>query len=200
MHEAMKTSAVLPKPRQPSSEAPSGTWTPQIPKHVVETSAPPSRNQSPRGRKEPLSEHQKSQASSPAPIGAGGQAFQGSPSRVEKPLPALPSGKRQTTLLSDIDANYAGLKHSELFKRRIQFRRGAQSQEVEVMLSKYQPPPKEPSGEGAGDGGEGQAADEVHEASLLHIVTNVVILQEFVLELVALMQVRASLFNEVKFT
>jgi hypothetical protein len=34
----------------------------------------------------------------------------------------------------------------------------------------------------------------------LHIITNVVILQEFVLELVALMQVRASLLNEVKFT
>jgi hypothetical protein len=185
MHEAMKTSAVLPKPSQPPSEAGSGNWTPQIPKHVAENSTTPSRNQSPRGRKETLSEHRQSQTSSPAPS-------------VEKPLPALPGGKRQTTLFSDIDANYAGLKHSELLKRRIQFRRAAQSQQVEVMLSKYHPPPKEPSDEG-GDG-EGQAADEVHEASLLHIMTNVVILQEFVLELVALMQVRASLFNEVKFT
>jgi hypothetical protein len=37
------------------------------------------------------------------------------------------------------------------------------------------------------------------EASLSHILTNVVILQEFVLELVAMMQVRASMFGEVKF-
>jgi hypothetical protein len=39
----------------------------------------------------------------------------------------------------------------------------------------------------------------VREASLSHILTNVVILQEFVLELVAIMQVRASMFGEVKF-
>jgi hypothetical protein len=40
---------------------------------------------------------------------------------------------------------------------------------------------------------------EKREASLSHILTNVVILQEFVLELVAIMQVRASMFGEVKF-
>jgi hypothetical protein len=38
------------------------------------------------------------------------------------------------------------------------------------------------------------------EASLSHILTNVVILQEFVLELVAVMQVRASMFGEVIFS
>lgn len=37
------------------------------------------------------------------------------------------------------------------------------------------------------------------EASLSHILTNAVILQEFELELVALMQTRASVFGEVKF-
>ncbi|KAF2144316.1 uncharacterized protein K452DRAFT_296513 [Aplosporella prunicola CBS 121167] len=37
------------------------------------------------------------------------------------------------------------------------------------------------------------------EATLSHILTNVIILQEFVLELVALLQVRASLFQEVRF-
>jgi len=86
-------------------------------------------------------------------------------------------------------------------KRRIRFRRAAGSKEVEVMLSKFQPPPKEPSEDatsGAENEDEGEQ-DDVREASLLHIVTNVVILQNFVLELVALMQVRASLFNEVKF-
>ena len=66
------------------------------------------------------------------------------------------------------------------------------------MLSKYQPPPKEPSDD-ATAGAETEEQDDVRDATLLHIVTNVVILQEFVLELVALMQVRASLFNEIKF-
>ena len=38
------------------------------------------------------------------------------------------------------------------------------------------------------------------EVSLSHILTNVIILQEFVLELAAILQVRASLFGEVKFS
>lgn len=40
---------------------------------------------------------------------------------------------------------------------------------------------------------------ETHEATLSHVLTNVVILQEFVLELIAILQVRASLFQEVRF-
>jgi len=103
-------------------------------------------------------------------------------------------------LNSDIDAHLADLKRSQFLKRRIRFRRPAASQTIEVMLSKYQPPPKDPADD-AEDGveREDQGQDDVREASLLHIITNVVILQDFVLELVALLQVRASLFNEVKF-
>lgn len=37
------------------------------------------------------------------------------------------------------------------------------------------------------------------EASLSHILTNVSILQEFILEIIAILQVRASMFSEVKF-
>lgn len=87
---------------------------------------------------------------------------------------------------------------SQFGKRRIRFRRPAGSKEVEVMLSKFQPPPKEPSDDAA-TGAEDAEDDDIREASLLHIITNVVILQNFVLELVALMQVRSSLFNEVRF-
>jgi len=43
------------------------------------------------------------------------------------------------------------------------------------------------------------AGAESREASLSHVLTNVVVLQEFVLEMAAVMQVRASLFGEVKF-
>lgn len=42
-------------------------------------------------------------------------------------------------------------------------------------------------------------APDVTEVSLSHLLTNVIILQEFILELAALVQVRASLFGEVKY-
>lgn len=198
MHDAMKQAAMQPKAVQQLPEAP-GSWTPQIPKHVLESSATPSRTQSPRGRKDTLSEQRSSQGSSPAPSKFGGQTLVGSPPRGPSPLPAAQGGKRQTTLFSDIDANLAGFRHSDLLRRRIRFRRPAGSQDIEVMLSKYQPPPKERSDDATASAETNGDQDDVREASLLHIITNVVILQEFVLELVALMQIRASLFNEVKF-
>lgn len=44
-----------------------------------------------------------------------------------------------------------------------------------------------------------QAAEEFSEISLSHLLTNIIILQEFILELAAIIQVRASLFGEVEF-
>lgn len=67
------------------------------------------------------------------------------------------------------------------------------------MLSKYQPPPKDDADDTTAGAEKEAKKDDIREASLLHIITNVVILQEFVLELVALIQVRASLFSEVRF-
>lgn len=201
MHEAMKMSTPQQKPARAPSDTPTpaGSWTPQIPKHVLDNSATPSRTQSPRGRKEALAEQRNTPTASPAPSRFGGQTLVGSPSRGLSPLPAPQASKRQTTLFSDIDANFAGLKHSEFLKRRIRFRRSAGSQETEVLLSKYQPPPKDDA-EDAAPGSEDETdKDDIREASLLHIITNVVILQEFVLELVALIQIRATLFSEVRF-
>lgn len=40
---------------------------------------------------------------------------------------------------------------------------------------------------------------EFKETTLSHLLTNIVILQEFILELAAIIQVRASLFGEVQF-
>jgi hypothetical protein len=198
MHDAMKMSTPQKPSRQPS-DTPTGTWTPQIPKHVLDSSTTPSRTGSPRGRKEALAEQRNTPAASPAPSRFGGQTLVGSPSRALSPLPAPHASNRQVTLFSDIDANFAGLRQSEFFKRRIRFRRPADSQEVEVMLSKYQPPPKDDTDETTSGAEQEGENDDVRDASLLHIITNVVILQEFVLELVALMQVRASLFSEVRF-
>lgn len=193
VNEAMKSSST-PQPRPPrsSTETPVGSWTPQVPRHIKEASAVPSRTGTPRGRKEGL-DHRHTPASSPAPSRLGGQTLVGSPSRGMSPLPAPQASKRQTTLFTDIDANLSSVRHSDFLKRRIRFRRPAGAQTVDVMLSKYQPPPLE-----EGEEAEEKDTDDIREASLLHIITNVVVLQEFVLELVALVQVRASLFNEVR--
>lgn len=199
MHDAMKQAAMQPKAVQQLPDAPVGSWTPQLPKHVLDSSATPSRTQSPRGRKGTLSEQKTSQASSPAPSKLSGTTPASPPSGTVSPLPAPQGSKRQTTLFSDIDANLAGFRHSDLLRRRIRFRKSAGTQGIEVLLSKYQPPPKEPADDATAGGKTDEEQDDVREASLLHIITNVVVLQEFVLELVALMQVRASLFSEVKF-
>lgn len=191
MNEAMR-SATPQKPPRPSTDAPPvGSWTPQLP--TRNTPATPSRSQTPRGRKEGL-DLRGTPTASPAPSKLGPGNLKASPSRGLSPLPAPQAGKRQTTLMSDVDANFASVKRSDFLKRRIRFRRPAGADTVEVMLSKYLPPPQD-EGE-AGTTPEEQ--DDIREASLLHIVTNVVVLQEFVLELAALMQVRASLFDEVR--
>ncbi|KAF2270083.1 hypothetical protein CC78DRAFT_550416 [Lojkania enalia] len=196
MTEAAQSTPQM-KPARPSGELSSGSWTPQVPKHVLESSTTPSRTQSPRGRKEGL-DARSTPVASPIPSKLGGQTLVGSPSRGMSPLPAPKAGNRQTTLMSDVFANLAEVANADVLKRRIRFRKPDDSMMVEVMLSKYQPPPKEPSDDAGADAG-AEAKDDIREASLRHIITNVVILQEFVLELVALMQVRASLFNEVRF-
>lgn len=58
------------------------------------------------------------------------------------------------------------------------------------------------SGESSVDGGsvvEDKNGDKVKTVSVSHVLTNVVVLQEFLLELAALVQVRAGLFGEVRF-
>ncbi|KAI5779729.1 Retinoic acid induced 16-like protein-domain-containing protein, partial [Geopyxis carbonaria] len=64
------------------------------------------------------------------------------------------------------------------------------------------PPPEESSREGSvksAGGEEAPAAVRGAEFSLSHLLTNIMILQEFILELAALTQVRSSLFGDVKF-
>ena len=48
-------------------------------------------------------------------------------------------------------------------------------------------------------GPDAQTAEDFKETTLGHLLTNLIILQEFILELAAIIQVRASLFGEVEF-
>jgi hypothetical protein len=195
--EESKMSTPQSKPARGPSDIPAGSWTPQIPQHVRNQPTTPLRAQSPRGRKETLSEARNTPGASPAPSRYGGQTLVGSPARASSPMSST-YAVQQPSLMSDVDASISQIRMSQFGKRRIRFRRPAGSKEVEVMLSKFQPPPKEPSDDAVA-GAESTEEDDIREASLLHIITNVVILQNFVLELVALMQVRSSLFNEVRF-
>ncbi|KAH9866777.1 hypothetical protein J1614_008470 [Plenodomus biglobosus] len=264
-----------------------GGWAPQIPRHVREgESVGGSRAQSPRGRKEVLSERRNSPGMSAE---RGGSRFagsattvMGSPGRGGSPGVGGAQGLRRgaggagaSTAFEDVDANVKAVKDAVLMKRRIRFQRVKGEKMMHVLLSKYQPPPKDDEsarieaqvqsaslalrdadggavrGEGQQEGqqerqreGEEQEQEQdrqrIHEprheeqtesrdgeevlvqkkmpqeavpreqdeeeveepdtreASLMHILTNVVVLQDFVLEIVALVQVRASLFGEVR--
>lgn len=261
-----------------------GGWAPQIPRHVRKgESVGGSRAQSPRGRKEVLSERRNSPGMSTE---RGGSRFAGSattvvgsPGRGGSPGVGGGQGLRRggaSTAFEDVDANVKAVKDAVLMKRRIRFERVKGEKMMHVLLSKYQPPPKDdesapplPSsprieaqaqsaslalrdadggavrreGQREGEGqrereqeGEGQDCERIREtrqqgktdsrddevlvekeilppqegseseeeeadtreASLMHILTNVVVLQDFVLEIVALVQVRASLFGEVR--
>lgn len=235
--EELKLSTPGSKTTRQAPEAPAGGWTPQIPRHVRdgETSATPSRTQSPRGRKEALSSSESRNSTEGGTSRYGGTTLVGSPSRALSPL-STPQPhmvrKGPDTLSDDVEANLAQLKHTILLKRRIRFRRVPTERKVEVLLSRYQPPPKDPednvttTAEMEPAAGSSERAEEpekdvteqsagtreqskkeeeeeeeedIREASLMHIMTNVVVLQDFILELVALIQVRASLFGEVRF-
>ena len=73
---------------------------------------------------------------------------------------------------------------------------------VEVVKRRAATRPEEPPSSGGSSvrsDSVGPEAQEVEEVSLSHLLTNVIILQEFILELAALVQVRASLFGEVRY-
>ena len=196
----MKSTPTQPQSTRRSVELPPGTWTPQIPKHVLDSSNTPSRSQSPRGRKEGL-DLRHTPTTSPAPSSKfGGQTLISSPapSRTLSPIPRVQ--QRQTTLMADVFSNLAEIADAEALKKRIKFRRLQSGREMELVHSKTFEPTKERSDAITSANSETEDEDDIREASLSHIITNVVILQEFVLEMVALLQVRASLFSEVKFT
>jgi hypothetical protein len=102
--------------------------------------------------------------------------------------------------MTDVFSNPAEIADAEALKKRIKFRRLQGEREIELVHGKTFEPTKERSDAITSVNSETEGEDDIREASLSHIITNVVILQEFVLELVALLQVRASLFSEVKFT
>jgi Retinoic acid induced 16-like protein/Family of unknown function (DUF5917) len=170
-----------------------------------------SRSRSPRGRT-PLRRPEQGPTSSPSPNPRTARSLlaspirsspvRTSPARVVQPAGPIVVGHTPEDLLNDIIEG----ANSELLVRKIRFplKDGQLGAENLVQKSTDTQPESQHERDGDAseqpqDGNHPSEDDESVVVSLSHILTNIVILQEFVLELAAVMQVRASLFAEVKF-
>jgi hypothetical protein len=150
-----------------------------------------SRSGSPRGRT-PLRRGEAAPTSSPSPMP---RMILGSPVRspvgVRQQSGPIVVGQGKEDLLNDIVEG----ANSEVLVRKIRFplEEGVKSNgdgaDGEVESGK----------DGIGEEKDVEGDEDGIVVSLSHVLTNIVILQEFILELAAMMQVRASLFGEVKF-
>lgn len=181
-----------------SASQPNTNWTPQkpqfLPQRILSGANTPNRSQSPRGRVgTPDLRH--AIALSPQ-HGNPPSTSSPSPSR-SRPLSGelVKRSPVSQSLLNDVIET----ANSEALARRITFPL------AEHPIDEHARHKNE--GEGT-DGiindqqqehGSENSSENVREATLSHILTNIVILQEFILEFVAVMQVRASVFGEVKF-
>lgn len=197
VHDAI-SEAMSNNPQSQHPELLPGSWTPQIPKHVFEASTPP-RSQSPRGRKELLDPRMKSLPPSPSrQPRVGGSALVGSPGPSSRRMSPNPRKPRPQTLMMDVASAIDLVAQDESLKRRVRFTTKGQTTSVEVFSEVWD------AQEGHAVNGREEAKDNddegiIREASLSHVLTNAVILQEFVLQIVAIMQIRGSLFDEVRF-
>ena len=170
--------------------APMGSIPPRL--LSENTSASASRSSSPRGRQltDPpqsalvgrLSHLQIPPSSSPS--GLGSRAYSSSPLRKHS-LSSQPP-KFANPSLGPADALQQRIKMNP----RPVDRRG----HVRELGSSESSTVRSESGEPVS-----RTAEEPPEVSLSHLLTNVIILQEFVLEIAAIVQVRVSLFDEVAF-
>ncbi|KAF2086479.1 hypothetical protein K490DRAFT_44338, partial [Saccharata proteae CBS 121410] len=206
INEAMRSTAAFPPPSpspmtatRKSSEVSSRALSPKglpVPRHVLDAHASSPRSQSPRGRKpgalSPVPGPNR--MLSPAVAGSGS----GRASRARSPAKGMRS---LGEVVSEVPTSVAEVSGMEMLKRRIKFPLADASAAADTNPH----PDIHIAAEAAEAGAEAKEEErevkeeEPREASLNHVLTNVVILQEFVLELVALLQVRASLFREVRF-
>lgn len=208
--EAMQSAANRPGRSSIDSLAPvSAGPTPQklaaIPQRMYDGASPssPTRSISPRGRATQSDRRiAPTSSSGPSILGqyAPGLTSPGSASPSRSRLSGETrrvsnGGGRSATmapqaLLDDVveTANSTALAKRIRFPIRLS---------TDILETDVQPSGRETDDDKSSDDTDG--SEGVREASLGHILTNVVILQEFVLELVAIMQVRASMFGEVRF-
>jgi hypothetical protein len=175
--------------------------------------SPSGRSSSPRGRSPMQSDlGPGGHPGSPSP-NPRARSFLASPARsspARRPVAAPPAapvvdarpvvvGHTPEDLLSDIIEG----ANSEVLARKIRFEvrdgdDGTKTTKVEplAVVETAEAEAAEAADEASGD----QAEDaKVSVVSLSHVLTNIVILQEFILEVAAVMQTRASLLGEIRF-
>ena len=196
--EAMQNTTT---PKIPLATQPSANWTPQkpqsLPQRILSGATTPIRSSSPRGRAG--TPDLRLPVASPSRSANAAGAASPSPPRRERPISGDLQKRPQKSqnLLNDV----IEAANSEALARKIAF---PLNQATSTTNGKVEPSVGDDATDGAssshGDmNGSGSTPGSIREASLSHILTNVVILQEFILEFVAIVQVRASMFGEVLF-
>lgn len=186
-------SILMPPPAKPRGAPQIGSIKERL--LSTENSAQASRASSPRGRLPEIPagtalagrlDHLRV-SRSPNPSRSDGRAFSPSPSPLSKTsMPSTPP-KRVVTPMGPADALKQKVKVKTLVEGDSRHGRDflGGSETSSIRSESTAPDQRDQSG--------------YKELSLSHVLTNVIILQEFVLELAAIVQVRASLFGEVKF-
>ena len=195
---------------RPSVDSPFNTGpAPQklaaIPQRLYDGASPssPSRSLSPRGR-DTGRDRRIAPTSSPGPSILGQYA-----PGLTSPGSGSPSRSRlsgETRRVSGGDERGAEMAPQALLDDVVETANSAAlAKRIKFPINASEAKKEEDGNSSEADTGDGENSegpdgrDGEGEASLGHILTNVVILQEFILELVAIMQVRASMFGEVRF-
>jgi hypothetical protein len=182
--------------------------TPQKPSSSIQArlfgraDSPSGRSSSPRGRS-PMAQQDFVPGSHPASPSPNPRArsFLGSPARsspARRPTAAAPAvdarpvvvGHTPEDLLSDIIEG----ANSEVLARKIRFETRDDNGTRTTMVAPHVDAEPAEADEETGD-----EEPPVSVVSLSHVLTNIVILQEFVLEVAAVIQTRASLLGEIRF-
>ena len=187
-------SALMPPPPKPRGAPHVGSINERL--LSTENSAQGSRASSPRGRQPtvPTSTTLAGRLShlrvspSPNPARSGGRAISSSPSTFSKTSVSSTPPNRVATPMGPADALNQKVKVTLRVEGNDTRLRGSfGGSETSSIRSEST----------AADQGDSSG---YRELSLSHVLTNIIILQEFVLEVAAIVQVRASIFGEINFT
>lgn len=187
-------SALMPPPPKPRGAPQIGSINERL--LSTENSAQGSGASSPRGRQPtvPVSTTLAGRLShlrvspSPNPARSGGRAISSSPSSFSKTSVSSTPPNRVATPMGPADALNQKVKVTlRVESNDTRLRESFGGSETSSIRSESI----------AADHGESSG---YRELSLSHVLTNIIILQEFVLELAAIIQVRANIFGEINFT
>ncbi|EEQ87360.1 uncharacterized protein BDCG_02480 [Blastomyces dermatitidis ER-3] len=155
------------------------------------------RSDSPRGRKTTLLEQTTDSSPPRSFVTSGSRSLFSSPLRdnPQKQAPSRPESATRSSIAADELRRRLATHIKVDLSDDSSSDQGTTSETDTSTTSLPDHPGDDDLGSGSGSG----SASRSNNVTLGHILTNTIILYEFILELVALVQVRATLFQEVKF-